>query len=509
MFKTKPFWIYVPVLLAWAAVTSITTALIFKLMLNEVETTFGQQIAQLHENIEHIAKENEVILEGFSAFLSAIEYADRESASRYARQILANYPHIYGLGVVRSVERQNLAKFVARQQGTGIPKFKVKAFNYGSERTWQPVKNKPMYNPIIFIESLSPDTKQLIGEDIDSEPFLRDALNQSAQLYSSMATIPHKLIEGPRGYVLFSPAFNSPNGKVPKQKQAFVILVINAEAIQKEIASLVGNMGFRLYHASYSSDEPEGLLFQVATPETDRLAARVLPKLTAEHQLASRGQPFVLRADKQLDWSDLDLPLLMLTGCTSLLFLGLLLLFLSTHFRMEEQRKRSADRLLYMATHDALTGLPNRTLLEDRFSQACSRAQRHDAPFSTLFLDLNKFKQVNDTYGHAVGDQLLKDMGGLLKECLREEDTLCRISGDEFVILLEDTSYENAKKVIQKIQDRMALPLLIQDIELSIGFSIGIAVYPDDGTTMSELLRNADEKMYKAKEQSSYGITCR
>jgi hypothetical protein len=96
MFKTKPFWIYVPVLLAWAAATAITTALILKLMLNEIENTFGQRVAQLHENIEHIAKENEVILEGFSAFLGAIEYADRESASRYARQILANYPHVYG-----------------------------------------------------------------------------------------------------------------------------------------------------------------------------------------------------------------------------------------------------------------------------------------------------------------------------------------------------------------------------------------------------------------------------
>ena len=119
-----------------------------------------------------------------------------------------------------------------------------------------------------------------------------------------------------------------------------------------------------------------------------------------------------------------------------------------------------------------------------------------------MFLDLNGFKKVNDTYGHEVGDQLLKTMGGLLKECIRNEDTLSRISGDEFVILLEDTTYLNAKMIAQKIQAKLTRSLHIQDIELKIGISIGIAVYPDDGTEMAELFRKADARMYKAKEQS-------
>jgi diguanylate cyclase len=184
------------------------------------------------------------------------------------------------------------------------------------------------------------------------------------------------------------------------------------------------------------------------------------------------------------------------------LFLALLLVFLKIYLRREEQREKSANHLLHMATHDALTGLPNRTLLADRFSQACSRTQRRDITFSIMFLDLNGFKKVNDTYGHEVGDQLLKTMGGLLKECIRNEDTLSRISGDEFVILLEDTTYLNAKMIAQKIQAKLTRSLHIQDIELNIGISIGIAVYPDDGTEMGELFRKADARMYKAKEQS-------
>ena len=116
--------------------------------------------------------------------------------------------------------------------------------------------------------------------------------------------------------------------------------------------------------------------------------------------------------------------------------------------------------------------------------------------------DLNGFKKVNDTYGHDVGDQLLRTVGGLLKECIRNEDTLSRISGDEFVILLEDTSYENAERVAREIQAKLAQPRLIRGIELTIDISLGIAVYPDDGTEMSELLRKADARMYAAKEQS-------
>ena len=507
MFKT-PFWIYGLVFLAWAAVTSVTMGLVFKLVLHEAEVAFNQRVMRLHESIEIIARDNESILEGFTAFLSAIEYADRESASRYARQILARYPHVYALEVALIVKRNDLAEFIARQKRSWFPQFKVTAFSYvANGRTEQPVKKKTIYNPIIFIEPMLPNTKQLIGADMDSAPFLRDALNQSKKLQSSVATIPFKLVEGPRGYVLFHPVPDPPRGDHSKQKQALALLEVNVEAIQKKIALLVENIEFRLYYASYSSDEPEGLLLHIAASAPNRLEARLFPKLTAERKLDSRSQPFALRVDKQLGWSDLDLPLVIATGCTSLLFLVLLLLFLNTHLRREEQRKRSANRLLHMATHDALTGLPNRTLLEDRFSQACSRTQRREITFSTMFLDLNGFKKVNDTYGHEVGDQLLKTLRGLLKECIRNEDTLSRISGDEFVILLEDTSYENAERVARKIQAKLTQPVLIAGIELNISISLGIAVYPDDGTEMRELLRKADARMYKEKEKSKGVMT--
>ena len=509
MFKIKPLWIYSLVFLAWAAVSTVTTCLIFKLVLQGAEATFNQKVVQLQESIELIARDNESILEGFSAFLSAIEYVDRESASRYARQILDRYPHIYALEVALIVKRNDLPEFIARQKQSWFPQFKVKTFSYeANNRTEQHLKKKPIYIPIIFIEPMSPSTRQLIGTDMGSSPFLRDAMNQSKTLQSSVATIPFNLVEGHRGYVIFHPVLNPPKGDHSKRKQALVLLEVSAKAIHKKIAPLVENLEFHLYYSGYSSDEPEGLLLHIAaSAPPDGLETRIFPKLTSERQLNSRSQPFTLSVGKQLGWSDLDLPLIIATGCTLLMLLVLLLLFLKIYLRREVQRNRSANRLLHMATHDALTGLPNRTLLADRFSQACSRTQRRDKVFSTLFLDLNEFKKVNDTYGHEVGDQLLKSLGGLLKECIRDEDTLSRISGDEFVILLEDTSYENAERVAQKIQAKLAQPVIIQDIELNIGISLGIAVYPDDGMEMSELLVKADARMYEAKEQSKSVMT--
>lgn len=504
LLKTKRVWVYALVFLAWVGVTSVTMALVFKLVLHEAEMAFDQRFAQLDERIELIARDNESILEGFSAFLSSIEYADRESVSRYAQQILARYPHVNALKVALIVKQNELSAFTRRQKYSWFPNFKVKAFNYkGADcRSWLQVEKKPVYTPIIFIEPMSPTTQEVIGADMDSAPFLRDALNQSKQLQYSVATIPFKLIDGHRGYVLFHPVPDPPRGNRAKRKQALAILEVTAEAIQENIAFLVANLELRIYYAGYSSDEQEGLLLHLAASAPSRLEARLFPKLVAERQLDSLGQPFVLRVEKQLGWSDLDLPLVIATGSTLLLFLALLLLFLNTYYRREIQRKITARRLLHMSRHDALTGLPNRTLLADRFSQACSRAQRRDITFSTMFLDLNDFKKVNDTYGHDIGDQMLMTLGGLLKECIRDEDTLSRISGDEFVILLEDTSYEDAEKVARKIQAKLARPVLIQDIELNMGISLGIAVYPYDGTEMNELLRRADARMYEAKLQS-------
>ncbi len=321
IFKIKSFWVYGLVFLGWTVVTAITISIVSKFVLHEAEVAFNQRVVQLHDSIEHIARDNESILEGFSAFLSAIEYADRESTSRYARLILARYPYVYGLEVALTVKQTDLAEFIARQKKSGFHQFKVKAFGYMADhRTWEPVQKKPLYNPIIFIEPMLPDTKQLIGADMDSAPFMREALNQAQKLGSSVATIPFNLVEGPRGYILYRRVPEPPRGGNSNRKQALALLIISAEAIQKKIDFLVENLDFRLYHSNYSSDEPEGWLLHIsASSPPNELEAWLFPKLTSERKLNSKGQPFAISVEKQLGWSDIDLPQIISTGSTLLL----------------------------------------------------------------------------------------------------------------------------------------------------------------------------------------------
>ena len=164
-------------------------------------------------------------------------------------------------------------------------------------------------------------------------------------------------------------------------------------------------------------------------------------------------------------------------------------------------RKVIEEKIEYLAHHDSLTGLPNRSLLEDRFNQAVAFATRQNRMIAMLFLDLDHFKQVNDSLGHDIGDQLLIEIAGRIKGCVREVDTVCRQGGDEFIILLNNiASDDNVTQIINKIFEELRKPFLISDHKLSASFSAGISLYPSDGETFQALQKKADTAMYSAKE---------
>ena len=165
------------------------------------------------------------------------------------------------------------------------------------------------------------------------------------------------------------------------------------------------------------------------------------------------------------------------------------------------ERKATEAKIIHLAHYDALTDLPNRRLVEDRIQQSIASARRSGAQFAVMFIDLDKFKSINDTLGHDVGDQLLQMVANRITESLRAEDTVGRQGGDEFIVLLADLSAaEDAALVAQKIVDILSAPLVIKGQDLRIGASIGIAVYPQDGANVEMLLKNSDTAMYHAKE---------
>jgi len=163
------------------------------------------------------------------------------------------------------------------------------------------------------------------------------------------------------------------------------------------------------------------------------------------------------------------------------------------------EKKQAEERIQRLALFDQLTGLPNCTELQTRFKFALNLAQRHGKQMALMFLDLDRFKNVNDTLGHSVGDQLLMAVSQRLKTTLREEDTLSRLGGDEFILLLPDATEEGAREVAMKLIEAAAQPYQIDQYELINTISVGIAIYPQDGADFETLSKNADAAMYRVK----------
>lgn len=170
------------------------------------------------------------------------------------------------------------------------------------------------------------------------------------------------------------------------------------------------------------------------------------------------------------------------------------------------QRKQRENQIRHQANYDNLTGLPNRTLFLDRLQRELVRAQRQSHRVALMFIDLDRFKWVNDTLGHAAGDDLLRTVSSRLRSCLRQSDTVARMGGDEFTAILPDMAKGPfAERVAGEVLAQLAAPFTLCGQEVLISGSIGIAIYPDDADTLDELLRNADIAMYRTKSAGRNG----
>ena len=164
-----------------------------------------------------------------------------------------------------------------------------------------------------------------------------------------------------------------------------------------------------------------------------------------------------------------------------------------------DDRKRVQERIHWMAHYDPLTGLPNRTFLAERSKDAITQAHAHNTPLAVIFLDLDRFKHVNDSLGHKVGDELLQEIAKRLRAVVREKDTVARVGGDEFVLLLPGANAQGAARVAGKLQEASLRPYEIGHHELSMAPSMGIALFPQDGDSIESLTQSADVAMYHAK----------
>jgi diguanylate cyclase (GGDEF)-like protein/PAS domain S-box-containing protein len=249
----------------------------------------------------------------------------------------------------------------------------------------------------------------------------------------------------------------------------------------------------------WSLDESKGKpvleVFRILNESTRKQASNPVDVVLTHNNICGLANHTILvsKSGNEFAIEDSAAPIINVDGST----IGVVLVFHDV-----SQAKQMAQEMSYLAEHDFLTDLPNRLLLIDRISQALNSAKRKQSRIAVLYIDIDHFKKINDTLGHAVGDQLLRLLSHKLKNSIRSIDTISRQGGDEFVILLSEfDSPVTPAEVAEKLIKEASATYSVGRHELNVSASIGIAVYPEDGTSVDELLKNADAAMYHAKEQ--------
>ncbi|MEQ6292113.1 diguanylate cyclase domain-containing protein [Vogesella sp. GCM10023246] len=302
----------------------------------------------------------------------------------------------------------------------------------------------------------------------------------------------------------------------------------NLPALYQQIHQIIGellpaqNFAVALYDAA---SQQLSVPYQVDTRPAD--APLTPPDLCAlGNQVITSGQPLLWQRqlnqpecaaelDDPLLQSWLGVPLCASMGVTGVLILKSyhasmsytlqhqeLLQYVSTQIATAIERKQLHSRLQHLAQHDALTGLPNRALLNDKLQNALTKAIRHNSRVALLYLDLDNFKHINDSLGHTTGDLLLQAVASRLSQCVRGSDSVARIGGDEFIVLIENhLRPEHASLVAEKIQQAFATPIDVNACALQVHVSVGVAHFPEHGSNGQQLLSHADDMMYQMKKQ--------
>jgi diguanylate cyclase (GGDEF)-like protein/PAS domain S-box-containing protein len=301
-------------------------------------------------------------------------------------------------------------------------------------------------------------------------------------------------------------------------------------ALFHRIHQIIGELlPARNFYVALYDERRDELTFPYFVDEYDQTPApRPLNAGTLTSEVVRKGQPILMTPDTRdgilgdcvhcigrdsLDW--LGMPLTTSDRCIGAIVVQsysgevrytledqVLLQFVSNQVAAAIERKQNTTWLQYIAGHDVLTDLPNRELFHDRLETAIAAARRDHQRLSVLYIDLDRFKQANDSHGHDVGDMLLREVARRIRQCLRESDTVGRLGGDEFAaLLLGIQRLEDAFAVAEKIRNALNRPFDLGGHQMQISSSIGIAVYPEHGDNRKHLMRHADAAMYAAKKQ--------
>lgn len=489
----------------WLGVIAFATYLLLSAETGRRERDFDGQVQHLASEIKNKLDMNEAVLAGFAAFLQAVERNDIASATRYAASVTAAYPHIYMLEVARKVPLSEQAELEASLRKEWLPGFTLKDFPWLTHRTLAGQNIQKHTWPILFMYPALPEAEGIYGVRLETVDYLAHSLALAHKNPRPVASPIFQMYEGGSAYILLKEVDRTEGNGSSHGPNIFgntmtALLLIKTEALIPAAHAGTKPLGVSYSAALASASNTQSQLFAIPGEVGGWIDQTFLPRFTQQLTIDNASQPMLMRFDQQLLWRDL------LTGELIVIF-GLLACALVTvpaltlrHLKALEHGERQHERSAYLATHDLLTGLPNRFLFIDRFEQAVQQHIRNGNSFALLLIDLDHFKEINDKYGHEVGDEILVEAARRMTAEIRACDTVARHGGDEFVVLLANTlNLDDALAVGHKLRATISTRATTSAGPLTLTCSIGVALYPAHGQTLDAMRKAADQAMYQAK----------
>lgn len=463
-----------------------------------LQSTYDFRARESVERIQQRILVYEQVLRSAVGLFGATKTVSREGFQAFAEalRLAESYPGIQGIGFVALIPAADKGRHVAAIRKEGFPEYEIK-----------PEGERAVYTSIVYLEPFSGNNLRAFGYDMYSEPNRRAAMDQARDTGKAAVSAKVTLVqevgsEVQAGFLMYLPVYRNgtPHDTVSQRRANLIGWIYAPFRMNDFMRGLQGEYGgaldIEIYDDSVISDATK-MYDEDST--VNRLDARRrfarISRIEAGNRIWTVATAALPASETKMSS---DRPQLILqAGISISLMLALLIwLFLDDRARAFH----AADQAMQLALYDPLTGLPNRKLLDERLGQSVTKAKRSHGHVALLFIDLDKFKPVNDNYGHAYGDLLLKEVAKRLQKCMRESDTASRLGGDEFVALLPEIDGKKAvMTVATKILTLLTHPYEIAGHTFEISASIGAAIYPDDGADEKALMKSADFAMYAAK----------
>ena len=496
-------------LIAWLALSIFGLHMVIANEIKKAEQIFARDVHELSTDIRQKLLTNDAVLSGFSAFLQAVDESDQEATARYAAAALSPYPHIYMLEVARQLPISEQSNLESSIKNNGQVNFSIRSFAAVNNQASIPEAPLTTIWPILFIYPVIPIAQKIYGLRLETVPFLAESLRLVQHADRAVASPIFELSEGGSAFILLrrvertSVKIKPGTPNLFGSSMAALLVSKSSSLLPTDIARK--NIGLHAELLSEAGIEAS-TLFQQPTPAAHWLDNQTLPRFSQIIEPGISSQPVRLTFERQLSWAQLLGP--GAVTIVSMLLASILLVAVNIrrYHQAIDQAAVEHERAEHLAMHDALTGLPNRHLLNDRFNQNLHRWERQGAKFALFVIDLDHFKRINDSYGHEAGDAVLVATAERISQAIRASDTVARYGGDEFIVLIADVLSEaDALGLGQKLCSLLSAPIKWQQSAIQPTCSMGIALCPGDGENFNALFQKADRAMYQVKEHGRNG----